>query len=184
VKRGSPSGPIKKEHTERRVRAELANVGAPQGPGKFLLGLVLLALPLIACPVLLTQRERLEGTPIEKLGTIFSKGFLELDARLFPKEEPEKPKPPPPPPPPPAPEAPAQPTAEDKAQWEIQITKLIEQTNRRKRDLNTAAVGETPEQKAAMQAVRDEQDKQLKELDRLQGIYRKFYGKPYNPENP
>jgi hypothetical protein len=169
--------------TERRARPEAAAAAlAPQGPGKFLLALFLTALPLIAAPILLAKREDLKGSPIEKLGSIFAKGFVALDARLFAAEEPEKPPPPAPKPAPaPAPEE-VKPGPEEKANWEKEITKLIEQTNRRKRDLKTAAVGATPEQKAAMAEVQAEQDRQLKQLAELQKTYKKYFGKEYDPE--
>lgn len=186
--RKSAASGVQKKVTERRaapapVLAEIESTPGPTGTGKFMLALALVVLPLIACPVLLAVRPNLAGSVVEKVGVLFGKGFQALDAKVFPTAEAapapvEEKKPAAAPPP----ETPAQPSAEDKAQWERDITKLIEQTRRRERDLRQSSVAATPEQKAALAQVREQQDRDLEKLKNLQALYRKFYGADYDPE--
>jgi hypothetical protein len=122
---------------------------APTSGGKVFVAWAILILPLIAGPVLHKSQDKFKGTPIEKVGGMFRKGFLELNKKLFPPPPPPKPPAPPPeekkvelPPEPPPRVDPEQRKKED-----IRLQHLIDEVKRLSRDEKSLRVAETPEQK-------------------------------------
>ena len=173
-------GTARREKTERRP-AELAEVGASQGAGKFILALLLTFLPVGACPVLLSSKDKLEEKLLKPMGERFTRGFRALDAKLFPVEVAAPPPAKPPPAPAPEPEAPAKPTAEDQKLMEEEINKHWIEYKREDRTFKQRSVGATPEEKAEFQKVEaDLKDKKTR-IDVLRENYRKLFGKDYDP---
>ncbi|HYE99583.1 MAG TPA: hypothetical protein VEJ18_11765 [Planctomycetota bacterium] len=179
AKRSGATG-VQKKVTERRVPSGSSHPAVPTGAGKFVLALLLALLPVVACPVLLTLREGFKGSIVEKIGTLFAKGFQALDRRLFPVAEaapapPEEKKAAPPP------EAPAKPTAEDQRQMEEEINKRWMEYKREERTVKQLSVGATEAQKADIQKAQADLQQKQQRIDELRANYRKIFGKDYDP---
>ena len=170
---------LRREKTERRGAPAGDVATTTSGPGKFLLSLLLTALPVAACPILLSSKEKMESF-LGPMGTRFVKGFKALDARLFPVEV-EAPKPPPPKPREPEPEAPAKPTAEDQRNMEDEINKRWMEYKREDRTFKQRSVGATPAEKAEFQKVETELKGKLSHIDQLRATYKKLFGKDHDP---
>jgi hypothetical protein len=142
--------------------------------------LLLVALPVLACGVLLGVKEKLRGTVVEKLGVRFAKGFKELDLRLnppppkvAPKIEAPKPEP--------KPEEPAKTGPEDQARDENEILEVWNAWRFAKQKINQLSVGATDAQKVEIEKAQAEQKEREAKMDRLVERYRKIYGKEYDP---
>jgi hypothetical protein len=164
------------------------SVGASEstGGGKVFVAWAMLLIPLLACPVLYNSRDKFKGTPVEKAGAMFRKGFLALAKKLNP---------PPPPPvvaPPPkveekAPEPPPEPPKPDPDQQkkdEQKISHIYNEVLQLERSLKAAGVAASPEQKQSQAQMRDAVEGKKTEIKRLQEMYQKMYGKSYDPANP
>ncbi len=173
-------GTARREKTDRRAGAPVA-VGATTGTGKVLLALLLTFLPVGACPILLTSKEKLEEKLLKPLGGRFTRGFRALDAKLFPVEVAAPAPPKPAPKPEPEPEAPAKPTAEDQRQMEEEINQRWIEYKREERTFRQKSVGATPAEKAEFQKVETDLKEKLARIDQLKGNYRKLFGKDYDP---
>jgi endogenous inhibitor of DNA gyrase (YacG/DUF329 family) len=178
---------LKREKTERRVAVPAvasptdAIESGPSGSGKFLLSLLLTALPVAATPILLSTRDSLREGPLGTLGPRFVKGFKALDAKLFPVEVEAPPPPPPPKVKEPEPEAPAKPTAEDARRMEEEINKLWMEFKREERTVKQLSVGATAAQKADIQKAEAELKEKKARIDQRREVYRKAFGKDYDP---
>ncbi len=173
-------GTARREKTDRRAAAPMP-VGAATGTGKFLLALLLTFLPVGACPVLLTSKEKLEEKFLKPMGARFTRGFRALDAKLFPVEAAPAPAPKAAPKAEPEPEAPAKPTAEDQRQMEEEINKHWMEYKREERTFRQKSVGATPAEKAEFQKVETDLKEKLARIDQLKANYRKLFGKDYDP---
>ncbi|HEX7896303.1 MAG TPA: hypothetical protein VF950_00890 [Planctomycetota bacterium] len=170
---------LRREKTERRAAPAGDVATTTSGPGKFMLSLLLTALPVAACPILLSSKEKMESF-LGPMGARFVKGFKELDTRLFPVEV-EKPKPPPPKPREPEPEAPAKPTAEDQRNMEDEINKRWMEYKREERTVKQLSVGANPEQKAEIEKAQAELKTKHAHIDQLRATYKKLFGKDHDP---
>jgi hypothetical protein len=168
--------------TERRLAP--AGAPAPTGSGKFMLALLLAALPVIACGALLGVQEKLKGTVLEKVGQKFAKGFLELSKKIAAPES----KPPPPaeaPKPPPAPEEPAKPGPEEQKRLQEDINKVFMEYMRTKRTVDSKEKTASAEEKATPEFVEARgKVKQLEDrLNALKGQHKQWFGSEYDPKD-
>jgi phytoene dehydrogenase-like protein len=158
--------------------------GEETGGGKVFLALFLTILPLAAGAGLLSNREKLSNNDlVKKVGTRFTVGFGKLHLKLFP-----------PPPPAPAPkieekkaeveppkEEPPKPDPEQQKKDQLAMTKLYESILREQRDLKQSLVAASPEQKAKLDQVSKDLDAKRAKLKSMQDVYRRMYGKDYDP---
>lgn len=174
-------GTARREKTERRTPSpDLAEAG-PTGGGKVFLALLLTALPLIACPILLSMKEKLEASLLKPMGARFTKGFLALNEKLFPPEE----APPAPRPAPkavaPEPEEPVKLTAADKQNMRDEIDKRWTEFKREDRTFSQKSVGATPAEKAEFAEAEARIKGMKSRYDELRANYRKLFGEDYDP---
>ena len=150
--------------------------------GRVFLALILALLPVAACAGLLSARDQLKHDLIKKAGARFVKGFGVLHQRMFP--------PPPPPPPPreekapepePPKEEPPKPDPEQQKKDEAAMSTLYTQILREQRDLKQSLVAASPEQKQQLQKVQQDIDSKKAKLKEKQDLYRRMYGKEYDP---
>jgi hypothetical protein len=172
---------LRREKTERRAAPAGEVVATSSGAGKLMLSLLLTALPLIACPILLSSRDKMREGFMATMGARFVKGFKELDTRLFPVEVEAPPAPPPPKPVEAAPDAPAKPTAEDQRNMEDEINKRWIEYKREERTFKQRSVGATPQEKAEFQKVETDLKGKLSHIDQLRATYKKLFGKDHDP---
>jgi hypothetical protein len=179
---GPKRGTGRRERTERRVaEGAAAVVGAPQGAGKFMLALLLTVLPLGACPILLSSKEKLESTFFISLGARFTRGFRVLEGKLFPVEEAAPPPKPMPKAPEPEAEAPAKLTADDQRQMEEEINKRWMEYKREDRTFTSRSTGATAAEKAEFKEAETRIKGMKAKVDELRANYRKHFGKDYDP---
>jgi hypothetical protein len=178
-----PSLGPKKPGTVRRPEAAAAAPSAQTGGGKVFVAWAIVVLPLVACPVLLSSRDKFKDTPVVKLGGMFRKGFFELDKKLFP------PPPPPKAPPPPVeekkverpPEPPPKPDPEQQKKDELAIAHLNDEIHRLERDEKQARVAETPEQKKKYDELHALILQKKSQYDQKREGYRKMWGSDFDP---
>ena len=136
-----------------------------------------------ACAGLLSSPQALKNDLVKKVGARFVAGFAKLDQKLFP---------PPPPPKPvieekkaepePVKEEPPKPDANQQKKDEAAMSTLYTQIIREQRDLKSNLVAATPEQKERLQStVGKDIDAKKEKLKQQQDMYRKMYGKDYDP---
>jgi hypothetical protein len=153
------------------------------GAGKVFLAIILVLLPVAACAGLLTSQDKLKHDLVKKIGARFMTGFAKLDQKLFPppppprplieekKPEPEQPK-----------EEPPKPDANQQKKDEAAMSTLYTQIIREQRDLKSNLVAATPDQKERLQnTVGKDIDAKKEKLKQQQDLYRKMYGKDYDP---
>jgi len=188
-----PPDPPPRKQTARLSKAPLlskppepvgaASAGGETGGGKVFLALFLAVLPLAAGAGLLTNQDKLKSDVVLKLGKRFTTGFGKLHEKLFPT---------PPPPPPPKPvekapepeppkEEPPKPDPEQQKKDEAAMSSLYTGILREKRDLKQSLVAATPEQKAKLDQVQKDIEAKEARLKSMQDIYRRMYGKDYDP---
>ena len=153
------------------------------GGGKVFLALILVLLPIGACAGLLNSREALKHDLVKKIGARFVTGFAKLDQKLFPPPPPPKPvieekKPEPEP----VKEEPPKADPNQQKKDEAAMSTLYTQIIREQRDLKSNLVAATPEQKERLQSTVGKDIEAKKEkLKQAQEMYRKMYGKDYDP---
>jgi hypothetical protein len=156
------------------------------GSGKVFLALFLVVLPLAACAGLLASRDKLTNNKlIDKVGAMFSKGLIKLDLQLFPPKAEPKPKieekrPEPEPPPK---EEPPKPDPDQQKKDEAAMSTLYTLILREQRDLKQSSVAATPEQQKQLDQVRKDIEAKKDRLKQQQDVYRKMYGREYDPAN-
>lgn len=155
------------------------------GSGKVFLAFFLLILPLLAGAGLLSSREKLHNDLVSKVGARFSKGFGVLDRKLFPpppppkiKVEEKRPEPEPPK------EEPPKPDPEQQKKDEMAMSTIYQQILREQRNLKQESVAASPEQQKHLDEVRKEIEAKKARLKQSQDMYKKMYGKEYDPSNP
>ena len=182
--RKSAATGVQKKVTERRTpSAPVLEAVAPTGAGKIILALLLVALPVAACPVLLSMQSGFKGSIVEKIGVLFVKGYQALDQRIFPAAEAapapvEEKKPAAP-----APEAPAKPTAEDQREMEEEINKRWMEFKREERTVKQLSVGASEAQKVEIQKAQAGLKEKEQRIEELRATYRKAFGKDYDPRS-
>jgi hypothetical protein len=168
--------------------------GAPQAPsgmtveagettgGRVFAALILALLPIVACGGLLSSRDKLKHELIAKAGARFVKGFGVLHQKMFPpapapkpvieekKPEPEQPK-----------EEPPKPDPDQQKKDEAAMSTLYTQIIREQRDLKSNLVAASPEQKQQLEQVQRDIEAKKGRLKEKQDLYRKMYGKDYDP---
>jgi hypothetical protein len=162
--------------------AVAANPGETGG-GKVFLALILVLLPVGACAGLLSSPQALKNDLVKKIGARFVTGFAKLDQKLFPPPPPPKPvieekKPEPEP----VKEEPPKPDANQQKKDEAAISTLYTQIIREQRDLKSNLVAATPDQKERLQnTVGKDIEAKKEKLKQAQEMYRRMYGKDYDP---
>jgi len=165
------------------VAAAAAADPGETGSGKVFLALILVLLPIGACAGLLSSPQALKNDLVKKIGARFVAGFAKLDQKLFPPPPPPKPvieekKPEPEP----VKEEPPKPDANQQKKDEAAMSTLYTQIIREQRDLKSNLVAATPEQKERLQSTVGKDIEAKKEkLKQQQDMYRKMYGKDYDP---
>ena len=176
-----PSGE-RKSPAPAPVGAAAADPGETGG-GKVFLAFILVLLPVGACAGLLSSPQALKNDLVKKIGARFVTGFAKLDQKLFPPPPPPKPvieekKPEPEP----VKEEPPKPDAGQQKKDEAAMSTLYTQIIRESRDLKSNLVAATPDQKERLQnTVGKDIDAKKEKLKQQQDMYRKMYGKDYDP---
>ncbi len=152
----------------------------PTGPGKIILALFMMAVPVIACPILYNGRGGLKG-PVEKIGARFGKGFHTLYTMMV--TPPRKAKTAPPPEKKEVVEEPVKPGPEDQKRDEEEINKLWIEYMREKRTVDQKAVGASASEQEMIRKAKDELQKKLDAITERRERYRNLYGKDYDPQN-
>ncbi|MBI3856413.1 MAG: hypothetical protein HY293_12060 [Planctomycetes bacterium] len=153
------------------------------GGVKVFLALILALLPVAACAGLLSSRDKLTHELVKKVGVRFSKGFAVLHKRMFPEPPPPKPvieekKPEPEPPK----EEPPKPDPDQQKKDEAAMSTLYTQILREQRDLKSNLVGASPGDAERLQSTVGKGIEAKRErLKEKQDLYRKMYGKDYDP---
>jgi hypothetical protein len=150
--------------------------------GRVFAALILAVLPIVACAGLLSSRDKLKHELIAKAGARFVKGFTVLHQKMFPPPPPPKPvieekKPEPEPPK----EEPPKPDPDQQKKDEAAMSTLYTQIIREQRDLKSNLVAASPEQKQQLEQVRRDIEAKKGKLKEKQDLYRKMYGKDYDP---
>jgi len=156
--------------------------GGETGGGRVFLALILALLPLIACAGLLSSRDKLKHDLIKKAGARFVKGFGVLHQKMFPPPPPPKPiieekKPEPEP----VKEEPPKPDPDQQKKDEAAMSTLYTQIIREKRDLKSNLVAASPEQKQQLEQVRRDIESKEAKLKEKQDLYKRMYGRDYDP---
>jgi len=180
------SGRIPSGERRSPAPAPLAAAAADPGEtggGKVFLALILVLLPIGACAGLLSSPQTLKNDLVKKIGARFVAGFAKLDQKLFPPPPPPKPvieekKPEPEP----VKEEPPKPDPNQQKKDEAAMSSLYTQIIREQRDLKSNLVAATPDQKERLQnTVGKDIEAKKEKLKQQQEMYRKMYGKDYDP---
>ena len=162
--------------------ASAAVGGEETSSGRVFVALILALIPIAACAGLLSSRDKLKQELIAKAGARFVKGFGVLHNRMFPpppppkpvieekKPEPEVPK-----------EEPPKPDPDQQKKDEAAMSTLYTQILREQRDLKQNLVAASPEQKTQLEQVQRDIEGKKSKLKEKQELYRKMYGREYDP---